>query len=189
MTKRLLKKASIPGLILVLVTLPPAWKTVRDMLPLPDTLTPGSSGRVQPQVVDRHGIPLSITYQNPWNIHNWTPLYRIPPLLRQAFIFSEDKRFLSHGGVDWRARCRALIQNAAAGRVVSGASTLSEQVVRMLHPRPRTVWSRWLEGFEAWELESRFSKAEILEFYLNQVPYARQRRGCLLYTSPSPRDS
>ncbi len=47
----------------------------------------------------------------------------------------------------------------------------------MLHPRPRTVWSRWIEGFEAYSLEIKFSKAEILEFYLNQVPYARQRRG------------
>jgi penicillin-binding protein 1C len=47
----------------------------------------------------------------------------------------------------------------------------------MLHPRPRTVWSKWLEGFEATSLERHVSKAEILEFYLNQVPYAAQRRG------------
>ncbi len=47
----------------------------------------------------------------------------------------------------------------------------------MIHPRPRTLWSRWVEGFEAMRLERRFEKAEILEFYLNQVPYARNRRG------------
>ena len=47
----------------------------------------------------------------------------------------------------------------------------------MLQPRPRTLWSRWLEGWEARRLERRFSKAEILEFYLNQVPYAGRRRG------------
>ena len=64
-----------------------------------------------------------------------------------------------------------------SGRAVRGASTISEQVVRMLHPRPRTVWSRWLEGWEARELERRFTKNEILEFYLNQVPYASNRRG------------
>ena len=64
-------------------------------------------------------------------------------------------------------------------RTVRGASTITEQVVRILHPRPRTLWSRWLEGIEAGQLEKRFSKTEILEFYLNQVPYARQRRGVL----------
>src|SRR5690606_31909165 len=52
-----------------------------------------------------------------------------------------------------------------------------EQVVRMLHPRPRTVWSRWVEGWEAQRLERAFGKSEILEFYLNQVPYASNRRG------------
>lgn len=71
------------------------------------------------------------------------------------------------------------MQNLLARRAVRGASTITEQVVRMLHPRPRTIWSRWLEGFEAAALERRFSKAAILEFYLNQAPYARQRRGVL----------
>ena len=47
----------------------------------------------------------------------------------------------------------------------------------MLHPRPRVLWSRWLETVEAIRLEQRFTKSNILEFYLNQVPYARQRRG------------
>jgi len=47
----------------------------------------------------------------------------------------------------------------------------------MIHPRKRTIWSRWLEGFEAHELEKVSSKEDILEFYLNQVPYASNRRG------------
>ena len=47
----------------------------------------------------------------------------------------------------------------------------------MLVPRPRTLWSKWLEGFDAHRLEMRYSKADILEFYLNQVPYAANRRG------------
>ena len=84
---------------------------------------------------------------------------------------------MSHGGVDWPARVHALAQNLRAMKGVRGASTITEQVVRMLHPRPRTVWSRWLEGIEAARLENRFSKSEILEFYLNQVPYGHQRRG------------
>jgi penicillin-binding protein 1C len=47
----------------------------------------------------------------------------------------------------------------------------------MLHPRSRSLWARWVEGVEAGDLERRHGKGEILEFYLNQVPYARQRRG------------
>ena len=54
---------------------------------------------------------------------------------------------------------------------------VTEQVVRMLHPRPRTVRARWLEGFEAARLQATFTKNEILGFYLNQVPHAANRRG------------
>jgi penicillin-binding protein 1C len=153
------------------------WKTWADLLPLPESLTPDTSGLRKAQVLDRRGIPLSVTFQNPWNFHHLVPLHEIPPLLQQAFILAEDQRFYLHGGVDWKARMHALVQNLKAFRAVRGASTITEQVVRMLHPRPRTLWSRWLEGIEASRLEKRFSKATILEFYLNQVPYARQRRG------------
>lgn len=153
------------------------WKTWTDLLPLPESLTPDTSGLRKVQVLDRRGIPLSVTFQNPWNFHHIVPLHEIPLLLQQAFILAEDQRFYLHGGVDWKARMHALVQNLKAFRAVRGASTITEQVVRMLHPRPRTLWSRWLEGIEALRLEKRFSKATILEFYLNQVPYARQRRG------------
>lgn len=129
------------------------------------------------RVTDRHGQPLTITYQNRWNVYDHVPLHAIPPLLKQAFVVSEDKRFFEHGGVDWRARASALIQNWQSGRAVRGASTITEQVVRMINPRPRSLWSKWLEGFEAAALERTASKPDILEFYLNQVPYASNRRG------------
>lgn len=129
------------------------------------------------QVLDRRGEPLNATFTNGWNLHDTVPLHEIPPFLRTAFVTAEDKRFFEHGGPDWRARASAAWTNVKSGRGVRGASTISEQVVRMLHPRPRTVWSRWLEGFEAGQLEQRFTKNEILEFYLNQVPYAANRRG------------
>ncbi len=51
----------------------------------------------------------------------------------------------------------------------------------MIHPRPRSAWSRWVAGFEAARLEKRFSKTQILEFYLNQVPYAERRRGVVQF--------
>jgi penicillin-binding protein 1C len=129
------------------------------------------------EILDRHGEPLNAVYTGDWNLHDHVALHEIPPFLRAAFVAAEDKRFFEHGGPDWSARFSAVWTNVKSGRAVRGASTISEQVVRMLHPRPRTVWSRWLEGWEARELERRFTKNEILEMYLNQVPYASNRRG------------
>jgi penicillin-binding protein 1C len=153
------------------------WKTVTDLTPPPETISIINSAVRKAQVLDRHATPLTITYQNQWNIHDYVPLHEIPELLQQIFVIAEDKRFFEHHGPDWRARWHASWQNMMALRVVRGASTITEQTVRILYPRPRTFWSRWLEGFEAMRLEERFSKADILEFYLNQVPYVSERRG------------
>ena len=154
-----------------------AWITLRDLQPLPGSLNVQGTEVRRAGVTDRNGVPLSVTYQNRWNMHEVVPLHEMPLLLRRAIVESEDRRFFRHGGVDWPARFHAAWQNLKARKSVRGASTLTEQAVKMLHPRPRTLWSRWLEGFEAARLEKRFSKQEILEFYLNQVPYANQRRG------------
>ncbi|MDP2206379.1 MAG: transglycosylase domain-containing protein [Alphaproteobacteria bacterium] len=130
-----------------------------------------------PRVTDRGGQPLTASYHTRWNTADRRALHDMPDLLVQAFLLSEDKRFYTHGGIDWRARGSALWQNMRARGTVRGASTITEQVVRQLHPRPRTLWSKWVEGFEAARLERHFSKPQILEFYLNQVPYASGRRG------------
>lgn len=142
---------------------------------LPDVDAAGRSHRIT--YVDRHGERLNATYENPWNSHDRIALHATPELLKAAFIAAEDRRFATHRGVDWTARAAAANANLRAGRVVRGASTITEQVVRMLHPRARTPWSRWLEGFEAAALERVHGKPAIFEFYLNQVPYAARRRG------------
>jgi penicillin-binding protein 1C len=145
--------------------------------PLPDQLQPPGAPSGKRQIVDRKGEPLSYTFSRGWNYSDQRPLHAIPEGLQRAFVEAEDHRFYEHSGVDWIARCHAMWQNLRALRPVRGASTISEQVVRMLHPRPRTVWSRFVEGFESRALERRFSKGEILEFYLNQVPFGARRRG------------
>ena len=148
-----------------------------DLQPFPARLAPEPGSLQAAEYLDRNGERLNVTLQNQWNYSDHQPLHAMPPLLLKAFVDAEDRHFFEHGGVDWSARMHAMIQNLLAHRVVRGASTISEQVVRLLHPRPRTYWSRWLEGWEAMQLEHNFSKGEILEFYLNQVPYGRQRRG------------
>ncbi len=173
----LLRAAEASALLGILGLAVLSWQTLVHLRPVPETLTPWLGGDRQQRFTDRFGVPLSPTREERWNVHDRVSYHRLPELLRLAFVDAEDKRFFRHRGVDWLARGHALVQNLRAGRAVRGASTISEQVIRILHPRPRTPWSRWLEGFEATALERRYSKAEILEFYLNQVPYARQLRG------------
>lgn len=144
---------------------------------LPSQLDPTALEASQPVVLDMAGEALSVHYQTRWNRQDRLPLAEVPALLRDAIVLAEDRRYWQHGGIDWRARASAVWQALRAGRAVRGASTISEQVVRLLNPRPRTVWSRWIEGFEAMRLEARFDKSTILAFYLDQVPYGSHRRG------------
>ena len=128
-------------------------------------------------ITDRNGVPLGISYQNRWNSFDYTPLHKMPDFLLQAIVASEDHRFYRHHGVDLHALAGAAWQDLKSGARVRGASTITEQVVRILHPRPRSLWSKWLEFWDAIALESRTGKGEILEFYCNEVPYAANRRG------------
>ncbi|HXI47243.1 MAG TPA: transglycosylase domain-containing protein [Steroidobacteraceae bacterium] len=134
---------------------------------------------VKSQILARDGMPLSYTLTNDWNSTDLVPLSDVPTLLKTAFIVAEDQHFYEHHGVDWPARFAALWLDVRQGAAVRGASSITEQVVRMIHPRPRNLWSRWVEGFEAARLDARLSKDEILSFYLNQVPYTERRRGVL----------
>jgi len=175
-------KVMIISLIVICTATISVWLiTYSKMVPVPLSLkhhvTAPDGSAALPLLLDRDGVPLNTTYTTQWNRSDQLPLHKIPLTLQQIFILSEDQSFYSHMGIDWIARIDALLQNIAAGRTVRGASTITEQVIRMIRPRPRTLWSRWLEGFEARELEKVNSKQDILEFYLNQVPYASNRRG------------
>ena len=130
-------------------------------------------------VLDQNYTPLLTTYEGKWNEHQIISLQDIPPIVQKAFITAEDKRFYSHFGIDWLARLSAIVSNIQAMKVVRGASTITEQVAKLITPRPRTIWSRWIEGWEAVWLECKFSKEQILEFYLNQVPFSANRKGVL----------
>ncbi|MGV7220392.1 MAG: transglycosylase domain-containing protein [Nitrospinales bacterium] len=167
----------ILGLLLITIFSLIVIKTRIDLNPNVGSLNSFNENIRKLQILDRYGVSLNITFQNRWNVHDEISLHEIPEFLKISFILSEDKRFFDHDGVDWKARLHATWSNFKALRIVRGASTITEQSVRMLNPRPRTFWSRWLEGWEANLMENDFSKEEIFEFYLNQVPYAANRRG------------
>lgn len=101
----------------------------------------------------------------------------VDPDLVAALIRFEDKRFHRHAGVDPLAVVRAAWLNLRRGRVVSGASTLTMQVVRLLEPRPRHLGSKAIEVLRAMQLELRMSKDEILGAWLTYAPYGRNVEG------------
>lgn len=102
----------------------------------------------------------------------FAPVSRIPPKYLEALLVFEDKRFFTHWGIDVLSVMRAIKTNLSAGRVVSGASTLSMQVARMAHRQaPRTLTQKLWEALLALKLESSLSKQDILVKYVSHAPF------------------
>lgn len=98
------------------------------------------------------------------------PLEQIPTHLIDAIISVEDRKFYSHWGIDMFGIARALMKNILAGRVVQGASTITQQLARNLFVMFDISLSRKIkEGILALKIERAYSKDEILEMYLNQI--------------------
>ncbi len=162
---------------LVVAAVALAVATWHALPPLPAALVSAAPLSAPLHFVAADGTPLNRSYRGRFNRVGVLPAWRIPSLLRTAFVASEDQRYWQHGGVDWRARFAALWGNLRAGQVERGASTIGEQVARILYPRPHTYWSHWIAGIEAGRLLHFFGHAQVLDFYLNQVPYGARRRG------------
>jgi penicillin-binding protein 1C len=101
----------------------------------------------------------------------------LPPLYLDAFLLQEDQYFYEHPGINPLAIARAAVANLVSGRVVSGASTITMQLARMLERRDRTILAKIIEMFRALQLEIKFSKSEILERYLSIAPYGGNLEG------------
>lgn len=95
----------------------------------------------------------------------------IPEKLKTCILYFEDKYFFRHPGINPVSLFRSLFQNLSSGRVRSGASTISMQVIRLALSKPRTIPNKILEIFQALKLEFKYSKKEILQFYVNHAPY------------------
>src|SRR6185436_10308290 len=102
---------------------------------------------------------------------------KLDPDFIDALLAYEDKRFLSHGGVDPLALGRAAGSLVTSGHIVSGGSTITMQTARLLEPRPRNLGSKIIESIRAWQLEERYTKDQILELYLTLAPYGGNLEG------------
>ena len=108
----------------------------------------------------------------------YVPLAELPQELAEIFVVSEDRHFYTHRGIHMGAVMRAALQNIHAQRTVSGASTITMQLARIISPRARrTVGTKIVEAWNALRLESRLSKEKLLDAYLNSVPFGFNTEG------------
>ncbi len=128
-------------------------------------------------LLDKQGELLSLSLASDERIRLPIQLEMVDPLFIRLLINYEDKRFYYHPGVDPVALLRALGQYVFSGRVISGGSTLTMQVARLLEPRPRLIKNKAIELLRAMQLEYHFSKKSILEMYLCLAPYGGNLEG------------
>jgi penicillin-binding protein 1C len=126
---------------------------------------------------DRAGVLLREVLSDEGGRCRWVGLADISPSLLKATIAAEDRHFLTHSGVNPYAVVRAFVQNLRSRHVVSGASTITQQVVRNIYHFRRTVFAKAREAWLAVRLEHTLSKAEILVQYLNRISYGNQALG------------
>jgi penicillin-binding protein 1C len=124
-------------------------------------------------VLDRHGVPLRQSRVDGVD-RRWVSLDEVSPHLVAAVIAAEDGRFRSHPGVDLLATTRAVFQVLVPFGLKSGASTITQQTIKLTHGRPHGLLSKPLEVLRALALERAMTKDEILEQYLNRLPYGDQ---------------
>jgi penicillin-binding protein 1C len=133
---------------------------------------------VSPEVVDHNGVLLRafLTHDGYWRMK--TGVTDVSPRYLAMLKAYEDKRFDDHWGVDPLATVRAAVQYTTAGHVVSGGSTLTMQVARLLErPKHRSVLTKLFQMIRAVQLEERYSKDEILSFYLTLAPFGGNLEG------------
>jgi penicillin-binding protein 1C len=105
-------------------------------------------------------------------------LEKTGPWLPRITVALEDRRFYKHRGIDWRAIAAACTRNVRSHHLVSGASTITQQLVKLATGRQQHSWAGKLyEAIIAWKLEHRWSKDRILAEYLNRSSYGNRRIG------------
>jgi len=128
------------------------------------------------EVVDRNGVVLRHARQGGID-RRWIALHDVDPKLIDAFIAAEDARFRSHDGVDGLALVRGIATTLRPWGRRSGGSTISQQVVKLVYGRPHGIFSKALEMVRSRALEQTLGKDEILEQYLNRVPFGDRIAG------------
>ena len=139
-----------------------AGKKVSDIRIIPHGKSPGVI-RLEPQLIGK-------IYPQHNEDRVVVPYQKVPPFLVAALVAVEDRHFFSHGGLNFRGILRALITNIRQGRISQGGSTLTQQLVKNFFlTHERTYWRKFNEMVMSFLLEWRYSKADILSAYINEI--------------------
>ncbi|MEH2364047.1 penicillin-binding protein 1C [Nostoc sp.] len=122
------------------------------------------------QFSDRNGLPLGTLLTRDQEHTSVVPLNQVSPHFIHAILAAEDASFYHHGALDMKAVIRASKEAIHAKRVVSGASTITMQLARMLDPVPRSFSGKLSEIWLSWRLAAGMNKDEILAAYINRLP-------------------
>jgi len=148
------------------------------LTPLPVPLKAGGGYGPSIRFLDRDGEVLrEVRADEDHTRAQWVPLEDVGKNVQNAVIAAEDRRFEEHVGVDPEAIVRAAISDLVARRVVSGASTITMQLARVVSPHPRNLRGKLGEMAMAVRIEMSLTKNEILEQYVNRAPFADGIRG------------
>ncbi|MFD2251875.1 penicillin-binding protein 1C [Pseudochelatococcus lubricantis] len=188
MIRRLAATAGAVALVAALLAGGALWRFAASLPPL----DLAAARQYSTVVLDRHGAVLrAFTFDDGrWRLP--ATVADVDPRFLDLLMAYEDRRFRRHHGVDPLATSRAAIQMLATGRIVSGGSTLTMQVARLMEPRTeRTMAAKLRQAVRAIELERHFSKDGILAFYLGLAPYGGNLEGVraasLAYFGKEPR--
>jgi len=139
------------------------------LIPLPNPLFPDDYSTT---ILDRQGSILRVflNSRQQWQLPP-RPQKPLPQKLKRAVLEFEDRYFYQHPGINPLSIYRALRQNFSHDKIISGASTLTMQVARLMQPKARTYANKIFEILQALKIEILYSKEEILRLYLNHAPY------------------
>lgn len=176
------------AVIIIFLFVTPILAWIADKIwPLPDpepqiaTIVTAQDGTPLWRFADKEGV---------WRYH--VKLADVSPEYLEALITYEDRWFYQHPGVNPMAILRAAWQDLSSGRIVSGGSTLSMQVARLIDPHSRTLGGKIKQLWRTLQLEWYYSKDEILEIYLNKAPFGGTLEGIgaasWAYLGKSPAD-
>jgi penicillin-binding protein 1C len=144
--------------------------------PLPDELRRPPAGTLT--LLDCRGREIAELASPEARTQFPVPIEQMGPWLPRVTVALEDRRFYEHRGIDWHAVVTACARNLRSRHVVSGASTITQQLVKLASGRGQRSWRRKLyEAIAAWKLERRWSKERILTEYLNRSSYGNRRIG------------
>ena len=150
-----------------------AWFALK-LVPIPPALyRPPMQSR---ELLDRHGQTLREVRVDE-RFSREVRFDEVPANVVQALLAAEDKRFFRHSGVDVLATARAAWTGARRGHITSGASTITQQLVKIAEPRPRTLRTKVIEAATALRLEQLWTKEQIFAAYVNRLDFGNLNIG------------